>query len=186
VVLSDQKVAQMAAFFLYRRGGTMSYLKLMKLLYLSDREAIARFNRPISDDNMVSMEHGPVLSRTLDLIKQKVPSVEWSHWVTPPAHTYDVSLKRNVSDWDDLDELSNADLEVLEAVWKKFGHMNRSQLRDYTHEHLPEWKNPGRSSHPIEPAVLFRALGRQAELASDQARELQERKTLRLKVLQLV
>ena len=164
----------------------MSYLKLMKLLYLSDREAIDRFNRPISDDSMVSMEHGPVLSRTLDLMKQKIPSDGWSYWVTPPAHTYDVSLNRGVTDWDDLDELSRADLEVLEAVWLKFGHMNRYELRDYTHDCLPEWENPGRSSQPIEPALLLRALGRASDVANEQARELQERKKLRLKVLQLV
>ncbi|KPW14658.1 hypothetical protein ALO91_102273 [Pseudomonas syringae pv. aceris] len=186
MVLNDQKVAQMAAFFLCRRGGTMSYLKLMKLLYLSDREAIDRFNRPISDDSMVSMEHGPVLSRTLDLMKQKIPSDGWNHWVTSPTHTYDVSLKCGVTDWEELDELSRADLDVLESVWKKFGHMDRYQLRDYTHDCLPEWENPGRSSRPIDPASLLQALGRGAEVANEQARELQERKKLRLKVLQLV
>ncbi|NWC28433.1 SocA family protein [Pseudomonas tolaasii] len=175
----------MAAFFLCCRGGTMSYLKLMKLLYLADREAINRFNRPISDDNMVSMTHGPVLSRTLDLMKQKIPSDDWSQWITVPT-AFDVSLKRALHEWDELDELSVADLNVLEDIWKKFGHMDRFQLRDYTHDNLPEWKDPGRSSQPIETSDLLEALGRNKHQAIEQASAIRERKQLRLKVLQLV
>lgn len=38
----EEKVAQMAAYLLQKRGGKMSYLKLMKLLYLSDRESMDR------------------------------------------------------------------------------------------------------------------------------------------------
>jgi len=46
----------------------MNYLKLMKLLYLADRESMRRNGRPISGDRYVSMDHGPVLSQTLNLI----------------------------------------------------------------------------------------------------------------------
>lgn len=185
MVLSDQKVAQMAAYFLCRRGGTMSYMKLMKLLYLADREAINRFNRPISDDSMVSMTHGPVLSRTLNLMKEQIASADWSQWVSGPD-CYEVKLQQSVTDWDELDELSSADLVVLASIWDQFGHMNRYQLRDYTHEHLPEWKNPGRSSQAIDTSVLLESLGRTKEQAKEQASVIRERKQLRLKVLQLV
>lgn len=183
---SDQKVAQMAAFFLCRRGGTMSYLKLMKLMYLADREAINRFNRPISDDSMVSMKHGPVLSRTLDLMKQRIQSDDWSQWITKPTHEFDLSLEIEVKDWDVLDELSIADLSVLEAIWQEFGHLNRFQLRDYTHQHLPEWQDPGHSSQPIDAHKLLQALGRNEHQANEQACALREQKQLRLKALQLV
>jgi hypothetical protein len=36
-MFSEEKVAQMAAYLLLKRGGRMAYLKLMKLLYLSNR-----------------------------------------------------------------------------------------------------------------------------------------------------
>jgi len=45
----------------------MSYMKLIKLMYLADREALLRWGRPISTDRYVSMDKGPVLSRVLDL-----------------------------------------------------------------------------------------------------------------------
>ena len=46
----------------------MSYMKLIKLLYLADREALLRWGRPITFDAYVSMDRGPVLSSVLDLI----------------------------------------------------------------------------------------------------------------------
>jgi uncharacterized phage-associated protein len=57
----------MAAFFAKKEGDVIPVLKLTKLLYLADREALARYGEPITYDLPVSMEHGPVLSRALNL-----------------------------------------------------------------------------------------------------------------------
>ena len=65
-MFNERKVAQMAAFFLQQAGGTLNILKLMKLLYLSEREAMNRYGEPLSYDAMVSMPHGPVLSMTYE------------------------------------------------------------------------------------------------------------------------
>lgn len=155
----------------------MSYLKLMKLLYLADRESMDRYSAPMSDDTPVSMTHGPVLSTTLNLITGQIESPAWRSWVSPDAH-HEVSLSRPVSTWEDLDELSGAELEILEFVWNKFGHMRRWEIRDLTHEACPEWVNPGRSSLPIDPRAVFTALGRTPEQAEAETRELFERKVL--------
>jgi uncharacterized phage-associated protein len=48
----------------------MSYMKLIKLLYLAGREALARWGRPIPTDTYVATKHGPVLSQVLDLITE--------------------------------------------------------------------------------------------------------------------
>lgn len=67
-MFTAETVAQIAAFFTHKEGGASKLLKLIKLMYLSDRESMRRHGYPISFDNFVSMEHGPVLSRTLNLI----------------------------------------------------------------------------------------------------------------------
>ena len=68
-MFNERKAAQMAAFFLGQLlDRKMPHLKLMKLLYLSDREAVRAFGWPISGDRLVSMPHGPVLSQTLNLM----------------------------------------------------------------------------------------------------------------------
>jgi len=46
----------------------MAYIKLIKLLYLADREALLRWGRPITTDCHVSMPKGPVVSQIYHLI----------------------------------------------------------------------------------------------------------------------
>lgn len=62
---NDRKATQAAALLLQLRGGKMSYMKLIKLLYLADREALLQWGRPITTDRYVSMNRDPVLSRIL-------------------------------------------------------------------------------------------------------------------------
>lgn len=47
----------------------MGRLRLLKLLYIADREALTERARPITGDSPVAMDNGPVLSNTYDLIK---------------------------------------------------------------------------------------------------------------------
>lgn len=100
-MLNERKVAQMAAYLLARRGGRMSHLKLlklMKLLYLSDREQMRRSGYPISGDRMVSMPHGPVLSMTLNFMDGDVESSPggWNDWVSDKENN-ELSLARQIT-----------------------------------------------------------------------------------------
>lgn len=54
----EAKATQAAARLLRNRGGKMSYMKLIKLLYLADREALAQWGRSITTDTYVSMDKG--------------------------------------------------------------------------------------------------------------------------------
>jgi len=175
-MFDPQKVTQMAAYFLQKRGGRMSYLKLMKLLYLSDREAMSQFGESISDDQAVSMPHGPVLSQTLDLINGDSSAAAWNAWIAGEAN-YEVSLKVNINR-EALDELSDADLQIMDVIWARCGRMTRFQIRDYTHEHCPEWQDPNGSSFPISAASIFKAVGKTEEQAQELTRQLIARRHL--------
>src|SRR5258708_3017334 len=63
-----KKAAQVTAFFSKNQGGETAVLKVAKLLYLADREFMARYDYPILFDYLVSMPHGPVTSLTLNYI----------------------------------------------------------------------------------------------------------------------
>src|SRR4051812_18447984 len=76
----EAKTTQAALYLLKKRGGTMSYMKLIKLLYLADREALLRWARPITFDRYVSMDNGPVVSQTYRLIAEDLPPGETSYW----------------------------------------------------------------------------------------------------------
>lgn len=173
-MFDERKTAQMAAYFLIRRGGSMSHLKLIKLLYLADREALSRFDAPISGDKASALPHGPILSKTLDLMNGFVRSVQsgWDDWIAD-RENHEVRLNRGGASIEELDELSPADIEVLDAVWQQFGRMSRWELRDYTHQHCREWKDPAGTSKPITVEEILVALGKRPEQARSVEQQLQ-------------
>lgn len=174
---SDEKVAQMSAYFLMKRGGCMSHLKLMKLLYLADRESMDQIDEPMTADVPVSMKNGPVLSQTYNLMKGETPSSSWQRWVADIKDN-EVELRAEVKGRDDFDELSDFDVGILDKVWAEHGHKTRWMLVDFTHEHCGEWRDPGYSSIPIDPRAQFFALGRSPEEAERLRNILSERRQL--------
>lgn len=152
----------------------MPHLKLMKLMYLADRDAMGRSGFPMTGDRFVSMAHGPVLSNTLSCINDEASSDPdgWDSWISDKAN-HEVALIRHATD-DDLDLLSKADLAVLNETWQKFGHMGKYQIRDYTHDpaNCPEWRNPDGSSLSIPYRSVFQALGHDRDEAIELANEI--------------
>ena len=177
-------LTQMAAFFADKEGGSINRLKLMKLMYLADREAMLRYGSPISLDNMVSMQYGPVLSRALNLSRRREGNASqdiWDSWISDRGN-YAVELIENL-EHKDLDYISEADLDVLESVWEKFGHMDGWELRDFTHKHCAEWKdskNSERKSTQIEDIDVFRAVGIEEKEAVTLAKELRAERALNM------
>lgn len=156
----EKKTTQLAALLLTQRSGAkrMHYIKLIKLLYLIDREALLRWGRPITYDNYVSMDKGPVLSRTLDLVTEEpMPGQEsyWLKYISEPSN-YEVELKRDPGQ----KELSDAEIELAKKVIEKFGKMDRWQLIDFVMHQLPEWEDPHGSAIPIEYKDILRAGGK--------------------------
>lgn len=156
-----RKAAQVAAFFACKSGGTINVLKLAKLLYLADREFMDQHDMPILFDKLVSMPHGPVTSMTYNYVNGYEDSRDgWSEFVDDRAG-YKLGLARPDITVDDLDELSRAELRVLNATWEKFGAMQPFELRDYTHQHCPEWEDPNGSSTPIPYQRVLKFLGKE-------------------------
>jgi uncharacterized phage-associated protein len=167
----EEKATQVAALLLRERGGRMNYMKLLKLMYLADREALQRWGRPITFDAYVSMRNGPVLSRTYSLISGDVAPDDGSYWsecISPPDG-YEVALL-----WDcPTSHLSEAEIDLLHEVFGTFGHRNRWALVDYSHT-LPEWTDPGDSALPIDYADVLSAGGRSEAEVAEIVAELEE------------
>ena len=152
----QEKATQAAARFLKMRGGRMSYMKLLKLLYLADRKALVEHARPITYDRFVSMPQGPVLSQTYNLmVAEETPSTRsnWRQFISEPAN-FEVSLLCEPPN----SELSPAQEQVIDAVFEQFGRMGRWKLVELKRQ-LPEWKDPHGSSVPISVHELLRGAG---------------------------
>ena len=140
----EDKVTQVAALFLKLRGQEMSHLKLLKLLYLAEREALLRWRRPIFFDLYVSMDQGPVLSHTFNVLNGDSQGEGiWSKNISPPSK-FEVKLIGEI----DTSSLSEAEEGLVREIFDRYGKLSRWEIRDLTHE-LPEWQDPKGSSFPI-------------------------------------
>lgn len=157
---NSAKAAQIIAYLaLKTEARAINMLKAIKLVYISDREALKRFAMPMLDEPRASLPHGPVNSWTYNNAKGEVEDANWSAILDDRAN-HMIGVKADIG-VDDLDELSDAEVEVLDSVWEKFGGMTQWQLRDWTHksDNIPEWEDPNGSSNPIPLERLLLAVG---------------------------
>ena len=142
----------------------MSYIKLIKLLYIVDREALIRWGRIVTTDRHVSMDKGPVVSQIYDLITgDEPPDIEmfWHQHISAPQN-FEVEVYNHPGN----DELSSAEEDLIDEVFEEHGRKSRWELVRYTHD-LPEWQDPGGSSLPITYRDILRAANKtEAEIAA--------------------
>ena len=137
---------------------SIQYIKLIKLMYLSDRKSVELYDRTISNDDLFSMDNGPVLSRLLNLIHgdcAKDLQDRWNKCFSTVG--YDIRISgENAKNL--VDRLSKAETNIIDGVVGEFGQRDVWDLiNNYLHM-LPEWKDPHGSSIPIKLADLMRAL----------------------------
>lgn len=153
----------------------MSHLKLIKLMYLAERQALADYGFLLTGDQFVAMPLGPVLSLTLNFINGDIESKDdgWEAWISDRAN-HEVGLRDRPVGQAGLDELSAGELDILNRVWGEFGHMNQWQISAHTHDHCPEWTDPEGSSRPIPLQTIFEALGKNQDEAQQLAAHIME------------
>lgn len=176
---SEKKAAQVAAFFILHSGGRIEILKLMKLMYLAERESLARYGEPITGDRLVSMNHGPVLSITYDHMNNCIESEQdgWNDWISDRENHF-LGLNKECKSEDELLELSDADIDILKHVYKQFSHMSAFGIRDYTHDNCPEWEDPNYSSSPIPYTRVLKHVGFSQEIAAELHQRINEQQKL--------
>lgn len=165
----ERKATQIAGALLQLAGGRMNYLKLIKLMYIVDREALKRWGYPLTGDEYYSLPHGPIVSRVYDLIAEQPglsSSEYWKDFIR--TRDYEVQLAQPVSD----EALAPADSELITEVFRRYGHLDQWQLRDLTHG-FPEWREPSGGRLPIRYADILRAVDSEDD-AQEVAGELED------------
>lgn len=152
---NEQKATEAATTLLaLRKTQRADYLWIIKMLYFIDREALSRWERPITYDNYVAMPHGPVLSAIYNIIKKNYPSVVWKQYIVTRPKDHEVSLNGSPAP---RRKLSEAEAELINELFQKYGHLSGKELEELSH-HLPEWHDPKGSSIPIPLPDLLKVL----------------------------
>jgi uncharacterized phage-associated protein len=175
-MLNEIKISQVAGYILFKeKEQTMSKLKLMKLLYFVDRFSLVKYGHPVSYDNMVAMPFGMVLSNTYNLASGTIKSKTdgWESWISDKKD-HNVSLKKKNVNVESLGELSDADIEIVDEVWRQYGDKNQWELADIQHNPkiCPEWKDPQGSSVPVSYNDIFISIGFDKDTAKTLSQEI--------------
>jgi uncharacterized phage-associated protein len=156
----------------------MTRIRLLKLLYIADRESLRRTGRPITGDRACAMEHGPVLSTVYDCIKGSCGSLPaWERFFASDG------IEVHMKEAPGVEELSRYEIETLQEVSRQRANVDEWQIVEETHA-FPEWQenNPGKSSKPIPFEAILAAVGRgpqagnilrEAEASADLAKMLE-------------
>jgi uncharacterized phage-associated protein len=153
----EEKATAVAALFLEWAGGRLEDLKLMKLMYLADRESLRAWGKSITGDRYFSMKNGPVLSTTLDLMTprdQDDPATVWREYIERPER-YDIALKQPFR----ADAvLSQAELEIVQRIWEAYGSWSKWDLVSLVHG-FKEYTPTSHPSVPIQTSSILQGLG---------------------------
>ncbi len=152
-------MSQIVNFLLKENRYCLNYTKLIKLLYLVDREALIRWDSTITKDSYSSLDNGIVLSNLYDLIRNKERPENQYLWNTYFI-TEGYDLKSIIKDDLPEDELSDREKGLIKEIFEKYKHYSWAELVDIVHHKLPEWKNPHGSSIPLPVNEILEKIGR--------------------------
>ncbi|MCH9050614.1 MAG: SocA family protein [Proteobacteria bacterium] len=151
----SKKAAQLCAYFAMKSEGTIEKLKLIKLLYFAERQFLSENHHPMLFDEYYSLPHGPICSSALNGIDGIIHEEIWDNYIARNGNIV-VAIKSLTRD--EMDEVSDAELSVVDEIWKQFGRMTPSQLRNYSHKNCPEYtETKGRIA--ISYKQILRAVG---------------------------
>ncbi len=153
----SRKAAQLCAYFAVLAGGTIEKLKLIKLVYLTERAFLGEHHHTILFDEFYSLPSGPICSATLNGIDGIIHTEIWDEYLHKSGNIRVANKKYTRAQ---LDELSNAEVAAAGAAWEKFGGKTSNQLVTLTHAECREWTEVAKGKRlPISYGDVLRALG---------------------------
>ena len=148
----EDKAIALAGLFLYLSGESQNCLTLNKLMYLAERESLFQICSPITGDNVVCAEHGPLMKQWFDLLRLQSNQESPIFIITEEQC---VIIKEKV----DFNRcLSPFEMSVAKNIWRKYGHLTQWSNLEWIAETFPEWR-PELPQAPIEHAHIFHAQG---------------------------
>jgi uncharacterized phage-associated protein len=153
-----KKAVQAACILLDVEGGRMSYFRLLKLLYIADRQSMKETGFPITLSHASALPHGPVPSEIYDLVKgSRTDAKEWSAYVR--THGYQVSTMPGTDPG--RGKLSRYEICKLREVAERHEPFGDWELAEITHAFGEFVKHdPGsKASNPIPLGDILDEVG---------------------------
>lgn len=144
-----------------KAGDQLSQYEIVKALFQADTQHLNTYGRPVTFDNYVAMENGPVASEAYEMLKATynwgalgLDACPWSARSTGPK-TNAYSSRRAAN----LRLLSPSDQDVLREGLEFVRTNGFGGVRDATHEHRAwkrAWEDRGaKRANPMDYTLLY-------------------------------
>ena len=160
--LSVKKTIEVVGVLLRLARGRMGYLRLLKLVYIADRDHLRAWRHPIVGTRLVAMRNGPLHSEVYNLVKgEHIAEPLWSEYFRRDG--YEIELLKDPG----VSELSGAEVRTITETFDHYRALGEWDLVEVTHD-FPEWienyPDPAEdTSHTIPFGDLLDAVGLQAD-----------------------
>jgi len=128
-----QKMIQVVNHIISKYEGQINYTKLIKELYLADKECLFKHGYLITDNDFVCMKMGPVLEDLYRLIRGQysveAAQVQWNSYF----YTSSFDLLKAVDNRLPEDRLTANEIHVLDEVDERCHHMDYIELTRLVH-----------------------------------------------------
>jgi uncharacterized phage-associated protein len=156
-----RKIIEAAAVLLRSEAcHRMGYMRLLKLLYIADRESLAETGRPIIGTRPVAMDLGPVHSKALNLAKgTHYDGPLWAEFIARDGYVIELKTDPGVL------SLSRYEIGKLNEVLARYRDLDDFDLSEITHD-FPEWQRnyQAKTSTTIPMEDIIEAVGRSEDL----------------------
>lgn len=167
-----EKAGQLIFYFLHQAaavGRNVTKLRLVKWLYLAERASYQEFGEPMLGDRLAAMKHGPAPSEVVSILENKsrfFPESPFNDIIATERqrhHQYVFLVPHcRYTSTDDLDRFSDAEIDLLDSIWKEYGNWSAGKLEDFLHDtrEFPEWDwQEGDGTNWIELENLLHIVG---------------------------
>lgn len=159
---AEKAVQAIGVLLRCHRHSVATKLRILKLLYIADREGIKEIGRPVLGCRTVAMDHGPLHSAVLDLINgEHIAEPLFSKYFEKFDYFVELSRDRDPG----VGRLSRFEIEKLQEVCERYAVVSDWDLAHKVTHSFPEWidnQRPGTSATiPLEHIIA--AVGRSTD-----------------------
>jgi hypothetical protein len=152
---NPKKAAQAVAFLVRLNGGQMDLWRMLKLVYLFDRNSLVETGATITGDALDNLPYGGTPSQIYDNTKShRDPRFKDAAWREYLTESVDNEVKLSNPHFS-TDELSEFERDLIRQTWEEFGKLSGKELYKFVHD-LPEFTDPAGSSTRIDPEEILR------------------------------
>jgi len=155
------KATEAVARLLEKSKGKADYLRIIKLIYLADRDSLIRRGVPIVGGHYFSMRKGPAVGEVMDFVCQRNAPKWQDHIDVLRGHSLALLAIPQYQ------HLSQSEIEILDAVVEEHEARTTDDLVRWCHQYCPEYESVwfnGRRDISVES--VLRAGGKTAERIS--------------------